>query len=136
MTGTQQNSSCSPISISKPLLAAPSTENKIFFLCSLACHHRGTVGLPRWLSGKESAFQCRSCRSHMFNPWVRKIAWRRAWQSTPGFMPGESHGQKSLAGYSPWDHRRVRHDLATEHRGSTDPLSLCTSLCSSSVDLC
>ena len=37
-----------------------------------------------------------------FDPWVRKISWRRAWQLTPVFLPGESHGQRSLAGYSTW----------------------------------
>ena len=37
-----------------------------------------------------------------FDPWVRKIPWRRAWQPTPVFLPGELHGQGSLAGYSPW----------------------------------
>ena len=36
-----------------------------------------------------------------FNPWVGRIPWRRAWQSTPVFLPGESHGQRILAGYSP-----------------------------------
>ena len=36
-----------------------------------------------------------------FDPWVRKISWRRAWQPTSVFLPGESHGQKSLVGYSP-----------------------------------
>ena len=36
-----------------------------------------------------------------FNPWVRKIPWIKAWQPTPVFLPGESHGQRSLAGYSP-----------------------------------
>ena len=38
-----------------------------------------------------------------FNPWVRKIPWRRKWQSTPVFLPEESHGQRSLVGYSPRD---------------------------------
>ena len=37
-----------------------------------------------------------------FDPWVGKIPWRRVWQLTPVFLPGESHGQRSLAGYSPW----------------------------------
>ena len=37
-----------------------------------------------------------------FDPWVGKISWRRKWQPTPVFLPGESHGQGSLAGYSPW----------------------------------
>ena len=36
-----------------------------------------------------------------FDPWVRKIPWRRAWQCVPVFLPGESHGQRSLVGYSP-----------------------------------
>ena len=45
------------------------------------------------------------CRRHRFDPWVRKMPWRRAWQPTPVFLPGESHGQRSLAGYSPWDHK-------------------------------
>ena len=40
-----------------------------------------------------------------FDPWVRKIPWRRAWQPIPVFLPGESHGQRSLAGYSPWSRR-------------------------------
>ena len=40
-----------------------------------------------------------------FDPWVGKIPWRRAWQFTPVFLPGESHGQRSLAGYSLWGHK-------------------------------
>ena len=52
-------------------------------------------GPPRWLSGRESACQC---RGHGFDPWVGKIPWRRAWQPTPVFLPGESHGQGSLEG--------------------------------------
>ena len=36
-----------------------------------------------------------------FDPWVRKIPWRRKWQPAPGFLPGESHGWRSLVGYSP-----------------------------------
>ena len=40
-------------------------------------------------------------KRHRFDPWVGKIPWRRAWQSTPVFLLGESHGQRSLSGYSP-----------------------------------
>ena len=47
-----------------------------------------------------------------FNPWVRKIPWRRKLQPTPVFLPGESHGQRSLAGYSRWGHKES--DM-TEH---------------------
>ena len=39
---------------------------------------------------------------HRFNPWVRKTPWRKKWHPTPVFLPGESHGQRSLVGYSPW----------------------------------
>jgi len=37
-----------------------------------------------------------------FNPWVRKIPWKRKWQPTPVFLPGQFHEQRSMAGYSPW----------------------------------
>ena len=50
-----------------------------------------------------------------FDPWVKKIPWRRKWQPTPVFLPGKSHGQRSLVGYSSWGHKRVRRDLATKH---------------------
>ena len=55
-----------------------------------------------WLSGKESACQCRRCKRRRFDPWVGKIPQRRKWKSTPVFLPGESHGQRSLVGHSPW----------------------------------
>ena len=48
--------------------------------------------LSRWLSGKESACQCRRCG---FDPWVGKIPWRRKWQPTLVFLPGESYRQRS-----------------------------------------
>ena len=57
------------------------------------------MGLPRCLSGKESACQGRRPR---FDLWVRKIPWRSKWELTAVFLPGESHGERSLAGYSPW----------------------------------
>ena len=47
---------------------------------------------------------------------VRKIPWRRKWQPTPVFLPGESHGQRSLEGSSPWGCKRVRHDLVTKQQ--------------------
>ena len=55
--------------------------------------------------GKESACQCRRCKICRFSPWVGKNPWRREWQPTPVFLPGQSHGQRSLAGYSPWGHK-------------------------------
>ena len=53
---------------------------------------------PRWLGGKEPAWQCRRHKRHKFDPWAAKILWRRAWQPTPAFLSGESHGQRSLRG--------------------------------------
>ena len=41
-----------------------------------------------------------------FDPWVRKIPWRRTWQPIPVFLSGESLGQRSLAGYCPWGHKQ------------------------------
>ena len=54
---------------------------------------------PWWLNGKESACQYRRLKRCEFNPW------RRKWQPTPVFLPGESHGWRSLAGYGPWGHK-------------------------------
>ena len=63
------------------------------------------AGFPGGTSGKEPTYQCRRLKRRWFDPWVGKIPWRRAWQPTPVFLPGESHGQRSLAGYSPWGHK-------------------------------
>ena len=54
----------------------------------------------------------------MFDPWVEKTPWRMKWQPTPVFLPGKSHGQRSLAGCSPWGRKRVGHDLATKQQHS------------------
>ena len=57
------------------------------------------TGFPGGTSGKEPSCQCRRHKRCRFNPWVGKIPWRRAWQPTPVFSPGESHGQNFLVGY-------------------------------------
>ena len=62
------------------------------------------LGFPGGACGKEHACQCRKHKRCRFNPWVRKIPWRKAYQPTPVFLPGESHAQRSLAGYSPQGH--------------------------------
>ena len=66
------------------------------------------VGSPGGSDGKDSPA--------MQNPWVRKIPWRRKWQPTPVILPGEFHGQRSQAGYSPW---------GCKESGMTEQLSLC-----------
>ena len=63
--------------------------------------------LPRWYSVKKSACQCRRCNRQRFHPWVKKIPRNRKWQPTPVFLPGKFHGQRSLAGYSPWDRKEL-----------------------------
>ena len=69
-------------------------------------------GLPRWLRGKESACQCRSCRRSRFNPWVGEIPWSRKQQPTLEFLPEKSHGQRSMVGYRPWGCKELD---TTEH---------------------
>ena len=51
-----------------------------------------------------------------FDPWVQKILWRRKWQPTPVFLPGQSHGERGLVGHRPWGHKRVRWDLENEQQ--------------------
>ena len=70
----------------------------------LCCQLKHGVGFPGSSAGKESACQCRRPE---FGPSVGKIPQRRKWQPTPVFLPGESHGQRSLAGYSPWGHKEL-----------------------------
>ena len=64
------------------------------------------MGFPAGASGKEPTCQCRRCKRLRFDPWVGKIPWRRKWQPTGIFLPGKSHGQKSLAGYRPQGHKQ------------------------------
>ena len=51
--------------------------------------------IPGGGSGKETTCQCRRCKRRGFDPWVGKIPWRKAWQPTPVFLPGESHEQRA-----------------------------------------
>ena len=87
----------------------------IFFF-NLILYHRG---FPGGSSGKEPACQCRRRKRHRFDPWVRKILWRRAWQPTSVLLPGESHGPRSLVGCSPWGHKSQTQlkRLSTSYNG-------------------
>ena len=51
--------------------------------------------------------------THGFDPWVGKVLWERAWKPTPVFLPRESHGQRSLVGYSPKGHKESDTTEAT-----------------------
>ena len=64
------------------------------------------------LGGKESNCQYRRCKRCGFDPWVGKTPWSRKWQTTPVFLHGKSHGQRSLAGYKSMGSQRVRHKWA------------------------
>ena len=86
-------------------IQTPRTHDWIIVLYAVCC-----IGLSRWLSSKEFSCQCRRCE---LDPWLGKIPWKRKWQATPIFLPGKCHGQRNLAGYSPWD-CRVGYDWVTE----------------------
>ena len=67
------------------------------------------MGLQQLLEGKPLGFLVTqtvktllAMQETRFDPWVGKIPWRKAWQLTSVFLPREFHGQRSLAGYSPW----------------------------------
>ena len=76
---------------------------------------RNNLGFPGGSDGKELASQC---GRPGFDPWVGKIPWRRKWEPTPVLLPGESHGQRSLAGDSPWSHKMLYTTEATWHTQS------------------
>ena len=60
--------------------------------------------LPRWCGGEEFACQCRRHKRHAFDPgWEDPLEWK----PTSEFLPGKSHGQRSLESYSPWGHKEL-----------------------------
>ena len=81
-------------------------------------------GCPGGASGKEPACWCRRCKRLGLDPGVGKIPWGRTWPPTPGFLPGEPQGQRSLESYRPWSHR-VEHNWSgmqndSPHRSETE----------------
>ena len=81
------------------------------------------MGFPDGASGKEPTCQHRRLKGFRFDPWVGTIPWRRAWHSTPVFLLGGSHGQRSLVGYTLWD---CKESDTTEREHSTLPLTPAT----------
>ena len=69
--------------------------------------YMGCRSFPGGASGKEPTCLRRSDKRHRFDTWVVKIPWRKGWQPTPVFVPGESHEQGSLVGYSPWGRKEL-----------------------------
>ena len=82
--------------------AFPKRDGKLSVTGLVGYHYYGQASQVALGSGQESTCQCGKSRRRRFDPWVWKIPWRRKWQCAPVFLPGESHGQRSLAGYSPW----------------------------------
>ena len=89
--GTASSSHGKGLTFSKHVLCS-----RHFYLC-----HLSQIYFVLPTSGKEPGCQCRRCKRHEFSPWVGKSPWRRSWQPTPVFLPGEAHEYRSLAGYSP-----------------------------------
>ena len=88
-------------------------------------HPQVPPGFPGGASGKEPACQFRRHKRLRFDPWVGKILWRMAWQPTPVFLPGESHGQRN---YSPQRCIELNTTEATEHARHASPLKQLTLL--------
>ena len=85
--------------------------------------HNPLRSFPGDTNGKEPAYQCKRCKRCEFDAWVGKIPWRRAWQLTPVFLPGKSHGQR-LVGYSPQGRKEsdTTSDLARMQSSSNSVL--------------
>ena len=87
-------------------------QNNFFVILNVLLLMYHCWGFPSGSEGKASA--CNE-GGPGFHPWVKKIPWRRKWQPTPVFLPGESHGQRSLASYSPWGHKESNTTEWLEH---------------------
>ena len=85
------------------------------------------MGFPGGTNGKRPGCQCRRGNRCGFDPWIGKIPWWRAWQPTEVFLPGESHGQRSLAAYSPWG--RKESDTAEHTYHQARELALAFLIC-------
>ena len=98
-----------------------------------------SMGFLRGLAGKNpppNTGRHAGRRRCGFDPWVRKIPWRRKWQPTPVFLPGKFHGQRSLAGYSLCDHKKPDTTEGLNNIGNATvyifiPAYLQTSVCKS-----
>ena len=71
---------------------------------------------------KESACHCRRCESCELDPWVREISWSRKWQLTLVFLPGKSHGHRSLVGHSLWGGKELDTTKRLSGEGNGTPL--------------
>ena len=72
--------------------------------------------------GKEPACNAGDARDMGSIPRSGRSPWRRAWQPTPAFLPEESHGQRSLMGYSPWGCKESDSTEQPRHKTDTKPV--------------
>ena len=79
----------------------PKTECRFFLSCFIEVSIYRKLHISRASQIGQLACQCRRHGRHEFDPWTGKIPWKRAWQSTPVFLPGKSHGQRNLVSYRP-----------------------------------
>ena len=93
-----------PVTISSPVKSSSCASIQVLLPVYPPCAWHAS-GHRLWLRWLRICPQCR--RERGFNPWVGKIPWRRKWQPTSTFLPRESHGQRSLAGYGPWGHKEL-----------------------------
>ena len=75
------------------------------------CHN-----VPKKHSVKESACQCRRHKKPEFDTWAGKIPWTKKWKLILVFLPGKSHGQASLVGYTPWSSKRSDMSDWAQHK--------------------
>ena len=94
----------SPCVLDSPLCCAQKESSSNIRIYNRSICFKGFSG---GTSVKEPACQCKRHKRCWFDPWIGKIHWRREWLPTPVFLPGKSHGQRSLKGYSPWDHKEL-----------------------------
>ena len=89
---------------------APATDRQKYDYLSELMWDEPHQGFPGGISGIKPSCQWRRHKRCGFNLWAKKIPWMRAWQPTPVFLPGESHGQRSLVGSGPIGLQRVQHN--------------------------
>ena len=95
------------------LYGVTQSRTRLMRLSSSSSSSRIELDFPGGASGQESTCQCRRHKRLGFDPWVGRMPWRRTQQPTPVSLPGKSHGQRSLAGYSPWGSKELDTTGAT-----------------------
>ena len=117
--GTAQNLSCT-CSKSRSSLRAPGWLTSELFLACSSISSLSYISFSGGASGKEPACQCKRCKRQGFDPWVGKIPWRRSWQPTPVFLPGESPWTEEPGGLQSIGLQRIGHDWSSLAQNTVD----------------